>query len=193
MTSKPNPKTARANPPPLLPDEHVLLRILVAQAMQRGDTLARLAQALGVTYKRLAQWRSQEADISRAHRSVHQKAALYLGLPTVLVLVLAGKVSLADMVWPARESLSARVGIELERLRQDPFVAAFVPAALAHAEPAVQLLVAFLYRELSAPQVPRASNYRWLMAVHQAAQGNADGQLAWDTLRNKESHERTIF
>lgn len=193
MTSKPPKAKPRANPPPLLPDEQVLLRILVAQATQRGDTLARLAQALGVTYKRLAQWRRREADISRAHRSVHEKAAQYLGLPVVLVLTLAGTVSLADMVWPSRESLSARVGRELERLRLDPFLAAFVPAALATAEPAVQLLVAFLYRELNASEAPRTSSYHWLMTLHQAALGHADGQLALAALQQEVTAGGRLF
>jgi hypothetical protein len=47
----------RRNPPVVVHDEQVLLWILVAQATQRGDTLAKLAKALGVTYERLAQWR----------------------------------------------------------------------------------------------------------------------------------------
>ncbi len=89
---KSRPKLDRANPPPVIQDDQVLLRILVAQATQRGETLAKLAQALGVTYERLAQWRRQEGSISRAHRSVHENAARYLGVPVVLVLTLAGTV-----------------------------------------------------------------------------------------------------
>ena len=185
MKSKAAPKTARANPPPVVQDEQVLLRILVAQATQRGDTLVKLARALGVTYERLAQWRRGEADISRAQRSVHEKAALYLGLPVVLVLTLAGTVSLTDMVWPSRESLSARVEMELERLRLDPFLAAFVPATLTTAEPSVRLLVAFLYRELSGPELQRGTNYHWLMALHQAARGHVEGALALEALQQE--------
>jgi hypothetical protein len=191
MTSKSSAKAARLNPPPLLHDEQTLLRILVAHANRRGDTLAKLAQALGVTYERLAQWRREEADIARANRSVHEKAARYLGLPVVLVLTLAGTVTLADFVWPGRESLSARVGMELERLRQDPFLAAFVPAALTTAEPAV--LVAFLYSELRAPEVPRGSNYHWMTALHQAALGHADGARALEALRQEGTADDRLF
>lgn len=193
MTSKAVPKTARANPPPVVRDEQVLLRILVAQATKRGETLAKLAQALGVTYERLAQWRRGEADISRAQRSVHEKAALYLGLPVVLVLTLAGTVSLADMVWPGRESLSARVGMELERLCHDPLLAAFVPAALTTAEPSVRLLVAFLYRELSGPELQRGANYHWLVALHQAARGHADGVRTLDALQKEIEASDRLF
>ena len=193
MTSKSTPKPTRVNPLPVVRDEQVLLRILVAQAAQRGDTLAKLAQALGVTYERLAQWRRHEAKIGNANRSVHEKAAKYLGLPVVLVLTLAGTVSLSDFVWPGRESLSARVGMELERLRQDPMLAAFVPAALATAEPAVKLLVAFLYRELSVPEVPRGSTYHWVTALHQAAQGNAEGLQRLAALQQEVTANARLF
>ncbi|PIZ22460.1 MAG: hypothetical protein COY49_08450 [Comamonadaceae bacterium CG_4_10_14_0_8_um_filter_57_29] len=186
-------KSDRANPPPVIHDDHVLLRLLVAQATQRGDTLAKLAQALGVTYERLAQWRRQEGDIGRAQRSVHENAARYLGLPVVLVLALAGTVSLTDFVWPARESLSARVGLELERLRLDPYFAAFVPPALAHADPAVQLLVAFMYRELKLPQDGQATSYHWMTALHQAAFGHAEGQQGLEKLRAKAAIEQGVF
>lgn len=174
----------RRNPAALVRDDQVLLRILVAQATQRGDTLAKLAKALGVTYERLAQWRRQEADIGRAQRSVHQNAAVYLGVPVVLVLTLAGTVSMEDFVWPEKAPMSRRVQIELERLRHDPFFAEFVPETLSKADPGVQLLVAFLYRELNPAQVPQASGYRWLAALHQAALGHAEGLQALATARS---------
>jgi transcriptional regulator with XRE-family HTH domain len=191
--SKSSPKADRANPPPVIQDDQVLLRILVAQATQRGETLAKLAQALGVTYERLAQWRRLEGSISRAQRSVHENAARYLGVPVVLVLTLAGTVSLADFVWPARESLSARVGMELERLRLDPFLAAFVPAALANADPAVKLLIAFMYRELKLPQGAPIASFHWMTALHQAALGHAEGLQGLEKLRGEATNEQSVF
>jgi len=182
-TGKPNANLDRANPPPVVQDDQVLLRLLVMQATQRGDTLAKLAQSLGVTYERLAQWRRHEGDIARAQRSVHENAALYLGVPVVLVLALAGTVSLADFVWPTQDSLSARVTLELERLRLDPNLAAFVPSALASADPAVQLLIAFMYRELKSPQGAQMASYHWMTALHQAARGHAEGLQGLEKLR----------
>lgn len=190
---KSSPKLDRANPPPVIQDDQVLLRILVAQATQRGDTLAKLAQALGVTYERLAQWRRKEGNISRANRSVHENAARYLGVPVVLVLTLAGTVSLADFVWPTKESLSARVGLELERMRLDPYLAAFVPAVLANADPAVQLLVAFLYRELKLPQDGQVASFHWMTALHQAARGHSEGLQGLEKLRGEVTIEQSVF
>lgn len=191
--SKFGPQSTRSNPPPVVQDDQVLLRILVAHATQRGDTLAKLAQALGVSYRRLAQWRRQEADIRLAQRSVHESAALYLGMPVILILALAGTVSLEDFVWPARESLAARVGVELERLRLDPYFGTFVPPALTEADPAVQLLIAFMYRELKPPQCAQAGNYHWMTALHQTARGHADGMQALDKLRGDLAQDQRLF
>ncbi|MDO8450326.1 MAG: LysM peptidoglycan-binding domain-containing protein [Rhodoferax sp.] len=193
MTSKSSNPTMRRNPPPVLHDEQPLLRILVAQATRRGDTLARLAKELGVTYERLAQWRRNEAAISSANRAVHESAARYLGLPTVLVLTLAGTVAAQDFIWPGKGSLQERVGLELARLRRDPFLGAFVPAELLTAGPAVQLFVAFLYRELDGDDAHRESNCRWLTALHRAAVGDATAQAELDTLRNQAAERASIF
>lgn len=192
-TKKSGSQSERANPPPIIQDHQVLLRLLVAQATERGETLAKLAQALGVTYARLAQWRRDEADICRAHRSVHEKAARYLGLPVVLVLALAGTVTLTDFVWPSRESLSVRVEVELQQLRLDPHLGAFVPLALDNADPAVQLLIAFLYCELKVPRGGQVTSYRWMTALHQAACGHADAMQGLDKLRVEATKNQSMF
>ncbi|WP_114971143.1 hypothetical protein [Rhodoferax ferrireducens] len=170
-----------------------LVRALVVEAARRGDTLAELAKQLGVTYVRLAQWRRQEADIGKAHASVHELAGQYLGIPTVLVLVMAKKVGLLQLVWPATASLTERIGREMEKLRQNPFFGAFVPAELAAASPALQLFVVFLVHEIEGRGANEASNYRWLRALHQAAAGDLHGQTELDELRKQSSERAGIF
>ena len=71
-TKKSGSQFERVNRPSIFQDHQVLLRLLVAQATNRVETLAKLARALGVTYARLAQWRRQKADICRAQRSAHE-------------------------------------------------------------------------------------------------------------------------
>jgi len=193
MTKKDTDKTRRGNPPPLVRDEQPLLRILVAEATKRGETLASLAKTLGVTYERLAQWRRNEALISNAHRNVHAKAAQYLGLPTVLVLMLAGTVGLPEFVWPGDGSLNVRVNRELERLRQEPFLGPFVPRELASAAPAIKLFVTFLFHELDGSPARGRPTYNWLTALHQAAIGNVDGQLELEALRKQATGNQAIF
>lgn len=183
----------RKNPPPLIRDEQPLLRMLVAQATRRGQTLAGLAKTLGVTYERLAQWRRGEAGINRAHKSVHEKAAAYLGVPTIVVLMLAGGIELPDFVWPGEDSLEARVNRELERLHQDPLIGAFAPSELFTANPAVKLFVTFLLRELEGEARSERPTRRWLTALHHAAIGNAQGQLDLEALRKESVQNTALF
>lgn len=193
MTKKENSPGTRRNPPPLTRDEQPLLRALVAEATRRGDTLAELARALGVTYERLAQWRRGDAEISRATRAVHVRAATYLGLPTVLILVMSGLAGISDFVWPDKDSLRDRVTHEIERLRQDPYMGAFVPSELANAEPAVKLFVTFLFHELESGAGRHQSTYRWLNALHLASAGHHDAQLELQRLREESLRSQGIF
>lgn len=187
------PSKTRKSPPLLTSDEQPLLRLLVAEATRRGDTLAELAKVLGVTYERLAQWRRGAAQISKSTRSVHQKAASYLGLPTVLILVLSGMTELSDFVWPQRESLRTRLGREIERMRQDPYLGAFVPKELASAEPAIKLFVTFMFHELESGPRQAQSAYHWLSALHLASAGNRDGQLELQKLREAAIGSLRVF
>ena len=187
------PSRTRKSPPLLTSDEQPLLRLLVAEATRRGDTLAELAKVLGVTYERLAQWRRGAAQISKATRSAHQKAASYLGLPTVLILVLSGMTELSDFVWPQRESLRTRLGREIERMRQDPYLGAFVPKELATAEPAIKLFVTFMFHELESGPRHAQSASQWLSALHLASTGNRDSQLELEKLREAAIGSLRVF
>ena len=193
MTAKETKTAQRGNPPPLGRDEQPLLRILVSEATRRGDTLAALAKNLGVTYERLAQWRRNEAAISNAHRGVHENAASYLGVPTVLILMMAGGIGLRDFVWPDDGPFNERVSRELERLRQDPYIGAFVPPELTVATPAIKLFVTFLFHELEGNAGSGRPTYRWLNALHQAAAGNVQGQQDLDDLRKQSIDKNTLF
>lgn len=153
---------------PVVPDEQPLLRALVTEAARKGDTLARLAHSLGVTYERLAQWRRGEGSIATAKRSVHEKAAAYLGMPTALVLALAGQIRAEDFVWPGRASLRERLAVELDRIKQDPHIGAFVPRELSAAPEAVRMFVVFLCHELHGTGPGNGERYRWMTALHRA-------------------------
>lgn len=193
MTTKEKSPVKRRNPPPITRDEQPLLRALVLEATRRGDTLATLAKELGVTYVRLAQWRRNDALIAKAHRSVHEKAAAYLGLPTVLVLLMAGFAGINDFVWPGKDSLKNRVERELERMRQDAYIGPFVPRELATASPAVKLFATFMFHELDENRAADKSSARWLHALHQAAAGNVEGQLEMEMVRKQSLDSPSIF
>jgi len=161
-------RSVRAGPPPVLADEDPLLRILVAKAATRGQPLKLLAKELGVTYGRLAQWRREKAAMKSAHRSVHARAARYLGVPTVVCLALAGVVGLEDFVWPERESLDSRLRRQLEEMRHDPFIAPFLPPSLAAASPDLRLFIVFLYRQATGIGNTPQRGQPWMTELHQA-------------------------
>ena len=193
MTIKENNTAKRRNPPPITQVEQPLLSALVYEATRRGHTLSALAKELGVTYARLAQWRRNDAQIATAHRSVLENAATYLGLPTVLVLLMAGFARLEDFIWPSKDPLKDRVGRELERMRQDPYIGPFVPKELAAASPAVKLFAAFMFHELHDDRASGKSSSRWLHALNQAAVGHVEGPLELAVLRKQLLDTRPLF
>lgn len=150
-------------------DDEPLVRLLVAEAARRGDTLVMLAENLGVSYSRLTQWRRKEASIANAHRSVHVNAATYLGLPSVLALVLAGVVTLSDFIWPSPDSLDSRVQKEIEAMRQDPLLGGFVPQELTSTSLEIRMFVAFLYAETCRRPSACQGGQHWLSLLHGAA------------------------
>ena len=186
MTTKRNLPARRGYPPAALSDPP-LLRMLIAETTRRGQTLAALAKALGITYERLAQYRRGEGDIARTSRVVLERAAAWLGVPTVLVLTLAGTVRLADFVWPGPGSIRERLDLELGRLRNDRHLAGFVPEQLMTADAAVQMLVVFLYRELNGLEDRSSRASEWMRTLHAAAVGDAVAEAELARLRSEPS------
>jgi transcriptional regulator with XRE-family HTH domain len=171
-------------------DEQPLVRALLAQATRQGHTLGELAQKLGVTYERLSQWRRNVVGISRANESVCQNAARYLGIPTVLAMVMAQKINIQQFVWPGGTSLTERVAHQLERLRQDPFLGGFVPAELTDAAPSVQLFVVFLYRQLEGQE---GIGYEWIHALTRVAAGGVQAGAEGDAQRGDLPRKGRVF
>jgi transcriptional regulator with XRE-family HTH domain len=163
-------KTRHGAPPVRTSDEQPLLAMLVKEAHRRSDTLAALAKALGVTYARLAQWRRNEALIQNGKRPVLEKAAQYLGLPTLFVLIRAGVVQYADFVWPGKKSLRDLVADQIALMRQDKKLGAFVPPELDKASAPVRMFMAFLFHELEQCSRDGASHEDWLSQLRTAAQ-----------------------
>lgn len=152
-------------------DDHPLLRVLIAEATRRGDTLVEMATQLGISYRRVAQWRSKEASVSTASREVFVAAGRYLGVPTAFVLCLAEAIQLEDLTVQDSDSDSARVERDIQRMKNDPRFAGFVPDELHGAELKVKQLVLFMYRELSgAARWPDDvyGMFEWMRVLQQA-------------------------
>lgn len=173
--------------------EQPLLRALVAEAGRRGDTLASMAKSLGVTYERLAQWRRGEGSIATARKGVHEKAAKYLGVPTVFVMTMAGQIRLEEFIWPSRGSLHERIVREIERMRQNNYVGSFMPQELDSAPDAVKLFAIFLFHELEGETGSERARYRWMSALHRAVVGDVRGQQELLALRAEQETSSGLF
>lgn len=186
MVAKSLKKPRRRTPTPSRADQP-LLRVLVAEATRRGDTLAKMAAQLGVSYQHVTQWRRNEYDIAKASRLILEAAGRYLKVPTVTVLSLAGVITLEDFSEPAKSSLLARLRLDLERMRQDPFFAGFVPDALESSDTTVQRFVAFMYRELCGGYREGRQQFEWVRTLELAAMGHAQAQSELAALMSEQS------
>lgn len=162
-------KKPRRSPPAVRGDDQQLLLLLIQEASKRGETLSQLAKSLGVTYRRLAQWRRGEARIENASRSVFERAARYLGIPPIFVLVHAQVVRLEDFAWPELAQLESAVTREIQRMELDPLVGPFVPERLASAHSSIRLFVVFLFHEVERATRTGATYIQWLDELRKAS------------------------
>lgn len=182
--TKPKPKPLRRGYAPPRLDDQPLIRLLIAESTRRGDTLAAMAKALGVTYEHVAQWRRRESDVTKASRKVLRAAAEYLQVPTILVLCLVGTIGLADLEHPSRVSMAEFVRRQLDTLRMDPYFAGFFPELLLNAQPEIQHFVVMLYAELAGIRAPNR-NYEWMKSIHLAALGNIEAEAELLSIRTR--------
>ncbi len=161
--------------------EQPLIKALMAHAHRRGESLAQLAKQLGVTYERFSQWRRNPSKVATANETVFVNAAKYLGVPTILAMVMANRIELCQFVWPAAATLDERLVQQLNELRQDPFLGGFVPRELADAPLPVQLFVVFLYHQLGRPGTLDDSGQRWLSTLQRAVSGDSELPAQSDT------------
>lgn len=173
--------------------EQPLIKALIAQAHRRGESLTTMANHLGVSYERFCQWRRTPSSIANANEVVFIKASQYLGVPTILVMVMAGRVELHQFVWPAAATLEERVFRELSQLRKDPFLGGFVPNELSDSPLPVQLFVLFLYNQLGRHGAQEDSGHRWLSTLQQAAAGEVHRRAQSDSAPSVTQGRGEIF
>jgi transcriptional regulator with XRE-family HTH domain len=78
-----------------------LIAWMQEQARARGDTAQEMCKQLGVTFGYIAQLRSGHRKLSGISDDFATACARYLGVPTIVVKLLAGRISLQDFDVPS--------------------------------------------------------------------------------------------
>lgn len=165
------------------PADPPLIRMLFKEANRRGDQLREMAEALGCTYGYINQLRSGIRQTEHVGQAFAQHAGRYLGVPTALVKLIAGRLTIQDFAWPQRDPVEDMAEC-LEALRDDPVVGALVPQQLFEAEPAVQRFVWQLYTECTDLHPgPSRALPRMLEYLQRAALNEAEFELELARLR----------
>lgn len=97
-----------------------------------------------------------------------EKAAVYLGIPTLFVLIHADVVQLSDFLWPGKRTVDDLIAEEIRRLREDKIVGPFVPVELDNAGRDLRILVAYLFREKERNSMAEANRVDWLAEMRTA-------------------------
>ena len=169
----PNGTTVRRTWNAPKPTDPALIRVLLKECNRRGHQMADLAAALDCTYGYIAQLRCGYRKAEHIGQEFAQHAGAYLGVPTAVVKLLAGRVTMSDFAWPQR-TREDDIAACLEALRDDISVGAYVPAQLFEAEPEVQEFVWRLYEECSGRHalglrsLPKVLDYLQRAALNEA-------------------------
>ena len=96
-----------------------LLGWLEDEAQKRGQTLQEKSAELGVTYGYIAQLRSGKRSQQTISKNFAASCARYLGIPTVVVLLLSGFLTLRDFASQDMDE-EAQLNRELRKMMKDP-------------------------------------------------------------------------
>ena len=99
---------------------------LMDEAQLRGQLLNEMASALGVTYGYINQLRNGIRKVSHISNEFARSCANYLGVPTVVVKLVSGSISLSDFAWPAVDE-DMVVERAFQRMLSDPNVRPSLP------------------------------------------------------------------
>lgn len=148
-----------------------LLGWLEEEAHNRYQTLQQMSTELGVTYGYIAQLRNGTRSQQTISKTFAASCARYLGVPTVVVLLLSGFLTLRDFATHEVDEES-QLNRELRKMMRDPQLMAVLGAAdlLALTVDSKRMLVS-LYGELlghdylAGPLIPRMVGHLQRAAV----------------------------
>lgn len=124
----------------------LLLAALTACANSRGHHFTQMAAELGVTYGYIAQLRNGNREVDQVSDEFALACARYLVVPRMTVLMLAGRITPAD-VFESDEMVATEVTRAFEYLCTDPQWGPMVTAEMRKASTETQFGIVRLYEK----------------------------------------------
>ena len=125
-----------------------LLGWLMDEAQLRGQLLNEMASALGVTYGYINQLRNGIRKVSHISNEFARSCANYLGVPTVVVKLVSGSISLSDFSWPALDE-DMVVERAFKRMLTDPNVRPSLPRHAQKMPVAAKRAMVMMYADIT--------------------------------------------
>lgn len=129
-----------------------LLGWLFEECDRRGQTRLEMTDELGVTYSYIYQLRCGVRQTRHLSSEVAGACARYLGVPPVVVKLLAGVIPMTDFTWPS-QSEDDVIDRALDSMKSDPVARALLPAEVKSLPLEAKRAFALLYSESSGQDV----------------------------------------
>lgn len=124
-----------------------LLVMLLNAAIHKQMQLQQLAAELGVTYSYLSQLRSGYREIINVSEHFLSRAAMFLEVPRLAVLLAAGRIKISDFY--AVSSIESKIEPALRFIKSDGELGASMPVSIFVADQDIQLFIIDLYQKLT--------------------------------------------
>ena len=125
-----------------------LIGWLLDEARRRQHDLTTMSKELGVTFGYINQLRSGIRSTEQISQEMAEACARYLGVPTIAVKVVCGRISLQDFLAPS-DTEERCIDRAITKMLDDPQVRKTIPVNLAALSPDGKKAVAFLFAEMT--------------------------------------------
>lgn len=160
-----------------------LLGWLLDEAKRRGHTGLALALELGVTVSYIHQLRSGHRQLAHISDNFARACSRYLGVPSIVVKLLAGRVSVADFLIPAASEAEV-IERGFRSMLDDPSVRPLIPVDVDALSADARRALVMLYAEVThndvfgARELPTVLRYLQQAAVvHDENQEMAEAKM----------------
>lgn len=154
-----------------------LLAWLFDEARVRGMQINEMVKHLGVTYGYINQLRSGLRRTDCIGQEFAEKCAAFLGVPTIVVKMLAGRIKLKDFAWPG-ETEEGMVERAFRRMRSDPLARQFLPGDESMLSLEAKRALVGMYSEVSGIDVLELRRMNWMLQyLQRAAMVQADCEV----------------